>query len=453
MNTKSLRIGRGLPVNKFYAFLIALSDMSFYSFMFIMAGVVLFLIVLVKSRTAAEFLSDPFLLSYTIMVTSFQLSRVISAMFYRYSYSKIIESLPSTMIAEVYEPKVSFVIPCKNEEKAIRKTVTKCFEVDYPIDKVEVIVINDGSTDKTIDILRELQRQYAGLTVVDWKENRGKRHGMAEGFKRAKGEIIVQLDSDSYIVPESFRELIKPFKNPEIGAVCAHADPENAEENWMTRMQAAYYFMSFRILKAAESTYGAVLCCSGCSSAYRKDVVMPIMDIWLNEKFLGLPVTWGDDRGLTNWVIKRGYKTVYTYDSKAYTIVPTTLKQFMKQQVRWKKGWFVNSTILSRFIFKEQPFVALVYFLPLTLLTLLTPFMAARALFYMPIVKGGTTFSFYVLGVFLITSLIIIYYRIVAKENKYWPYLFIWSGLNTIILSFLLFYALATIQDRKWGTR
>jgi hyaluronan synthase len=354
---------------------------------------------------------------------------------------------------EVYEPTVTFVIPCKDEEKAIRKTVSKCFEVDYPRKKVEVIVINDGSVDNTIGMLREMEKEFPTLIVVDWKVNRGKRHGMAEGFKRAKGEIIVQLDSDSYIVPETFRELIKPFQNPEIGAVCAHADPENADQNIMTRMQSAYYFMSFRILKAAESTYGVVFCCSGCSSAYRKDVVLPIMDIWLEEKFLGLPVTWGDDRGLTNWVIKKGFKTIYTDEARATTIVPTNLKQFIKQQIRWKKGWFVNSTFLSRFIFQKEPFVAMVYFFPLTVLTILTPFMAARALFYTPLYHGPLTITYYLLGIFLITALLAVYYRIVARDNKYWPYLFIWSGLNTLILSFLLFYALATIQNRKWGTR
>jgi hypothetical protein len=123
---------------------------------------------------------------------------------------------------------------------------------------------------------------------------------MAEGFRRARGEIIIQLDSDSYIVPGTFRKIIEPFRNSRVGAVCAHADPANPDENTLTRMQAAYYFFSFRLLKAAESTFLRVFCCSGCSSAYRRDIVLPILDQWLGEKFLGLPTTWGDDRALTN---------------------------------------------------------------------------------------------------------------------------------------------------------
>ena len=418
-----------------------------------LAFICLMLVVWIKNRNIEEYSGDFILISYTIFVTTFQLSRIVSALFFKKSLSQVTSQLPNHIRYSNYEPQVSFVIPCKNEEGAIRKTVTKCFEADYPKDKLEVIVINDGSTDRTQEILEELQIEYPSLIVVNWKINQGKRYGMAEGFKRSNGDIIVQLDSDSYIRPEYFRALIEPFKNKEIGAVCAHADPENSDYNLMTKMQTAYYFMSFRILKAAESTYGTVFCCSGCSSAYRREAVMPVLDVWLNETFLGLPVTWGDDRGLTNWVIKGGYRTIYTDNAKATTIVPTTLKQFIKQQIRWKKGWFVNSYFVSKFIWKKEPFVAFAYFYPLTLVTILTPFMATRAILYVPFAKNSTSFVFYITGVLLIAAIITLFYRFVAKENKYWPYLFIWSGINTIILSFLLFYALATIQDRKWGTR
>jgi hyaluronan synthase len=153
-------------------------------------------------------------------------------------------------------------------------------------------------------------------------------------------------------------------------------------------------------------------------------------------------------------MVKRGYKTVYTDLAKAATIVPTTLRQFIKQQIRWKKGWFVNSYFVSKFIYKKQPFVAFSYFYPLTLVTLLAPVMATRALIYTPLMKnGGFTIFLYVMGSLLIAMLIVVYYKTVSRENKYWPYLFIWAAINTLVLSFLLYYALATIQNRKWGTR
>lgn len=415
------------------------------------AGIVLiFALALVKSNAWAHFWASPSVLIYTLLVTTFELSRVLGAIFYTEVTSRAIPTAAAG--AAAYEPSITFVIPCKNEGAAIEKTVRKCFEADYPAHLIEVIVINDGSTDDTGAVLDSLRPRYAGLTVVHWSVNRGKRHGMAEGFKRAKGEIIVQLDSDSYIEPSTFREIIAPFRDPSIGAVCAHADPENADQNFLTRMQAAYYFMSFRILKAAESAFFNVFCCSGCSSAYRKSVVLPVMDAWLAETFLGLPVTWGDDRALTNWVLRRGYRTVYTDRAQAYTICPDNLKQLLTQQVRWKKGWFVNSIFASKFIWKIEPFIAFTYFFPLILITLVTPFMATKALVYNPVVHGVLP-VFYIAGVFLMASIITVYYRYVERNNKYWPYLFAWSALNMVILSFVLFYAIFTIQNRKWGTR
>jgi hyaluronan synthase len=428
-------------------------EVLYYTTLTVVGLVLLFLIILTKSRTASSFGVEPILLAYTILVTTFELSRLVAAMFY--SNTSHIRQLTKEQQINThdYEPMVSFVIPCYNEGPAIEKTITKCFEAHYPKDKLEVIVINDGSTDDTLSVLTRLHKtKFPELIIIDFKKNQGKRHGMAAGFAKANGEILVQLDSDSYIVPETFREIIDPFRNPEIGAVCAHADPENADQNFLTKMQAAYYFLSFRVLKAAESAFFTVFCCSGCSSAYRKSVVAPIMDIWLHEKFLGLPVTWGDDRALTNWVLRRGFKTMYTDKATAFTICPDTLRKLLKQQVRWKKGWFVNSIFASKFIVKTDPFVAFTYFFPLIFVTLSTPFMAVKALLYNPIVRGVSP-GYYILGVFLVAALVVTFYRSVSRENKYWPYVFAWSAINMVVLSFVLFYALFSIQNRKWGTR
>lgn len=432
-----------------------LSAFAFYGTLIIIGATLLLILAIIKAKTLYANHEGEWLIAYSIFVTTFELTRLLAATLYRNSVNKIMRHADylSTKREAVYEPLVTFVIPCKNEGADIENTVRKCFEADYPEDKLDVIVVNDGSTDNTGAVLRKLKRQFRQrLTVITWRKNRGKRHGMAEGFQRAKGEVIIQLDSDSYIEPSTFRNLITPFVHPEIAAVCAHADPTNADKNFLTKMQAAYYFMSFRILKAAESVFMTVSCCSGCSSAYRKSATLPVMDEWLHETFLGQPVTWGDDRALTNWLIKTGHKTIYTDLAQAYTICPENIRQFMKQQTRWKKSWIINAVFLAKFIIRKRPFLAITYFYPLLVVSLLTPFAAARALIFDTAVRSVLPF-YYVFGALLLTAIILVFYRFTARNNKYWPYLFAWSALNVVFMSFILFYAAATIQNRKWGTR
>lgn len=428
-------------------------DWTYKSSIIFSSLALIFSVVLLKSKTTATFELDPIFFSYAIFITTFELTRIISAMLYESSTKSLMQEALALQKNKInnFQPKVAFVIPCLNEERDIADSVSNCYAIDYPEDKLEVIVINDGSTDKTLSVLRNLQNQYPTLKVIDWP-NQGKRWAMAAGFKVSTSEIVVQLDSDSHVDPKTFPELIAPFQNPRVAAVCAHGVPKNADKNIITRMQTAYYFMSFRILKAAESTFNTVFCLSGCCSAYRKSAVMPVIYDWLSESFLGKPVTWGDDRALTSWLLKRGQSTVYAKDAIAYTVVPSNWKQLMKQQLRWKKSWIINSLFTGSFIWKKQPFVAFFYYFPLVLISFLTPFVTFHALFYSSILKG--IFPLYhIFGVILVTSIMVIYYRWVEKDNKYWLYLFPWSILNLFLFSFIIVWAAIKIQDRGWGTR
>ncbi len=383
---------------------------------------------------------------YTILITTFMFSRVLGSFFY--------ESPSIKYQDNNYEPTVSFVIPCKNEQGAICNTITKCFEVDYDKRKIEVIAINDGSTDNTLSEMLRAKSDSRGMNIkiVDWKKNLGKRQGMNAGFRLAKGEIVVQLDSDSYVASDSLRKIVAPFIEKKIAAAVGHTEPSNKNENLITKIQTPYYFMSFRALKATESIFDMVFCCSGCFSAYRKSYVLPVLDNWLKEKFLGKLVTYGDDRALTNQMLKKGYKAIYCYDAKAYTVVPNNIKQFLKQQVRWKKGWFINSVKALKFILKRDKFVALSYFIPLILLTLVTPLIVIKALVINPIFLGIAPY-YYIFGIMLVSSLLYLHYKIYSEDRRYGGYMFIWSILNMTMLSYILIYALYDLRNMNWGTR
>ncbi|MFZ5955325.1 MAG: glycosyltransferase family 2 protein [Nanoarchaeota archaeon] len=401
----------------------------------------IYLIILVK---ATGFSKIDAIYVYSILITTFMFSRVMGSIFYE-----------SPELNE-FRPYVTFIIPCKNEEKAIYQTIKKCFEVDYDLNLIEVIAINDGSSDDTLKEMERAKRDLHGrdIFIINWEKNRGKRHGMVEGFRLARGEICIQLDSDSYLDKDALKLIVAPFVDFKIGAVVGHTLPSNKDENLLTKMQTAYYFMSFRALKSTESIFDKVFCCSGCFSAYKKSYVIPVLDSFLAEKFFGRPIVFGDDRALTNLILRQGYKTIYHDKAKAFTIVPNNLKSFLKQQVRWKKGWLINSLRISDFIVKDDPYVAFTYFIPLIVLTLLTPFIVIKALVINPIFFGIIPIL-YLVGVMLVSLLLYFHYGLFREEEnkKYGKYMFLWSILNLTILSYILIYALFDLRNMKWGTR
>ena len=118
-------------------------------------------------------------------------------------------------------------------------------------------------------------------------------------------------------------------------------------------MQVVRYFVAFRVVKAAESVFSCVTCCSGCFSAYRRVAVMPHLDAWEHQTLLGAPATFGDDRALTN-VVLRDWKVRYAANAVAHTLVPAGLHQFLRQQLRWKRSWTRESLILARFVWRKR---------------------------------------------------------------------------------------------------
>src|SRR3990167_5130080 len=218
---------------------------------------------------------------------------------------------------------------------AIKETLLRIACSDYPKDRFNIVAINDGSNDNTLSEMLKAKREAAKngveIEVVNWKKNRGKREGMAECIKRSKNEIVIFIDSDSFVLPNTICELVKYFIDSKIGAVAGHAYVANADKNTLTKMQDVRYFVAFKAYKSAEALFGTVTCCSGCCAAYRREYLMPIMDEWINQTFLGVRCTYGDDRSLTNFLLSRGYKTLFAKEALSYTFVPNTFRQFMKQ--------------------------------------------------------------------------------------------------------------------------
>ncbi len=291
-----------------------------------------------KAAFAGLLFSNVFFGVYSICVATYIVSRFVLSLFYRTSGGRAGDT-------EV-EPRIAIVMPGFNEEEAIAHSLRSLLELDYPAEKLELVAVNDGSTDRTLAEMRRVATESGGrVSVIDFPQNRGKRAAMAAGIRATSAEVIVFVDSDSSVEPDALKRLVQPLAEPRVGAVCGHADVLNVRESWITRMQAVRYFVAFRVVKAAESVFGAVTCCSGCFSAYRREAILPRLQWWENQTFLGIESTFGDDRSLTNCVL-RDWRIVYERRAVSHTIVPRTFHAFLVQQARWKRSWTRESLLV-----------------------------------------------------------------------------------------------------------
>ena len=403
---------------------------------------IIYAVLLFKVVTYDSISSHLFFGVYSLLITSYILSRFLLAYLH-----KPIHADPA------YEPSVTFVVPAKNEEGNIAETIRRFAEVEYPRHKVEVVAINDGSTDETLEKMQSVAREIEGsvrrIEVVDFKQNRGKRAAMAEGVKRAEHDIVIFIDSDSFIERDAVRNLVSYFADSEVGAVSGHTDVWNRDENLLTQMQAIRYYIAFSVYKAAESVFGTVTCCPGCCSAYRREYLMEFIDRWLGQRFLGVTCTYGDDRSLTNFMIRK-YRAAYSPNAKAYTVVPSTFGKYMRQQQRWKKSWIRETFIASTFMWKKNPLAAFSFY-AYVFLAFISPIVFFRALVWYP-AAHGTWPVVYLAGLFLMLLLHGLYYRLQVGPRA-WVFAIANFWFNTVILMWQLPWAVITLRDTRWGTR
>lgn len=395
------------------------------------------ILILLKTLNIKYYWYHPVLNIYSLIVTTYILSRFVLAAFYK--PPKVVNYLPT----------LSLIIPVKNDEVIIAKTIKNCYSSDYPREKIEVIVVNDGSTDNTLNAIEAVQREYPQLKVVDFQANQGKREAMAAGVKLCKGEILVFVDSDSLIDKKSLFYLVQGLADPSVGAVCGHAYILNAEENILTKMQEVRYFVAFRAIKAAEHMFSSVTCCSGSLSAYRRSYVEEVLRDWLGQKFLGTITTFGDDRSLTNYILKK-YHVLYDNRATVRTVAPAKWKGFFTQQLRWKKSWFRESLIASNFMWYKHPIAAISFYLGF-LIPLISPGIVFVNFFYKPLFFGQLPL-YYLLGFGMISFIYCLFY-IFTRPNSKWYYGIYFCFLYVAFLSWQTYYAIITSHKNKWGTR
>lgn len=377
---------------------------------------------------------------------------VVFYLLYRFVLIMLYKPIP---IAKDFFPNVSIVIPAYNEGITVRRAIISAIKADYPEDKKEIFCIDDGSKDDTWDHIQAVEKEYPGKFVaIKTPVNKGKRHALATGFKRSSGEYVITLDSDSEILPDAIQHLISPFRWKNVGATTGNIKVSNADTNFLTKMVSVRYTMAFDFFRATWSTFGTVFCCSGVLSAYKRDILMKILPEFENQTFLGERCTYGDDRALTNLVLKNGYNTLYTKEAVVYTMVPATVTKLFKMITRWNKSFLRETIILSTFIFsKYRPNNRLLPIIDYSMLMMMVPvqFILIIKSFAFAVYAPLTILPF----ITTVSTMGLIYMLFYIKLEKSLDFVYgvFYSIFYTLILVWSLPYAAITIKDGSWLTR
>lgn len=414
-------------------------------------AVIAFIIVLMRAESVIYFKFNRWLYLYSIIAAMFLLTRYLFATFYR-----------PVRIDPNYTPGVSIIIPCFEEEEWIQRTVHSCINQDYPVDKLEVIVVDDCSKDHSAERVEEIIAKLKEADTGDHayrvaerirffrqSANLGKRDAMARGAREARHELLVFVDSDSFLDPFAVRNIVQPFKDKEMGGVSGRTDVANTYTNALTKMQAVRYSIAFRVMKAAEGYFDAATCLSGPLSCYRRDLVLKYMDAWLNQRFLGQKATFGDDRSMTNFILRHN-RTTYQDSAVCMTIVPRSYKVFLRQQMRWKRSWLRESLIAARFMWKKEPFMALSFYMGV-LVPIAAPVIVLYNLFYVPIMHRVFPTSF-IIGM-LMMSLLMSMAQLFIRRSTTWIYALWFCLYYEAVLLWQMPVAWVTFWKTTWGTR
>jgi cellulose synthase/poly-beta-1,6-N-acetylglucosamine synthase-like glycosyltransferase/peptidoglycan/xylan/chitin deacetylase (PgdA/CDA1 family)/spore germination protein YaaH len=226
-----------------------------------------------------------------------------------------------------FTPGVSVIVPAFNEEKVVVQTITSLLNQRYAGD-LEIVVVDDGSTDDTAIICEEAYGRHPQVSVYR-KMNGGKASALNYGIARARHEIVIGLDADTVFDDDTVAELVQPLANPRVAAVAGNAKVGN-RINLVTRWQALEYVTSQNLDRRAFSLLDCITVVPGAVGAWRRSLVKEVGGFRDD--------TLAEDQDLTLALRRAGYSVAYADGAIAYTEAPDTLRSLAKQRFRWSFG-------------------------------------------------------------------------------------------------------------------
>lgn len=362
-----------------------------------------------------------------------------------------------TSVSDDALPTLTVIVPAYNEGKQVWSTLVSLVESDYPAEKLQLLAIDDGSQDDTWQWMNKAKEQFGDrVTIMQQPKNMGKRQALYRGFQLANGEVYVTVDSDSLVYPDTLRNLVSPMVVDEkCGAVAGNVRVLNNQKAIIPRMLNVSFVFSFEFIRSAQSALGSVLCTPGALAAYRSDAVKACLSDWMNQTFMGQPTDIGEDRAMTNMILKQGYHVRYQRNAYVLTNIPENYTSLYKMFIRWERSNVRENIMMSRFAFKnfrEDSKIGTRILLINQWIQMIMAYPALILMFVFLLWHPLLFISSTLFSILILSSLPALFY---AKKYNFKECF--WAYSYSIFYSFGLFwikpYAIATANRRGWLTR
>jgi hyaluronan synthase len=346
--------------------------------------------------------------------------------------------------------KIGVVVPCFNEAPELLERSLR--SVASAAGRKQIVVVDDGSTNGVQPRLRELALEL-GLTLHEFRSNAGKREALHYAVTQLLDddvEFVVTIDSDTVLDRAALVRVVEPLLDERIGAATGDVRLLNERQNVLTRMVGTYYWIGLNIYKQAQSVISSVVCCSGCLAAYRASLMGSLVGDLTAQRFLGEPCTHSEDRHLTNLVLKQGLDVVYVPEAISWTETPATLRSFVRQQRRWKRGYIRESLFTVTHAWRTKP----ILWLQVVCWDLTAPFLSfglRLALIATAVQRPQLVFT--VVLPSWVALMLVRYIFVPLRAWRKLPGLFLYMLFYECCLYWLSLWALVTVKNRSWVTR
>jgi len=277
-------------------------------------------------------------------------------------------------------PAFSIIVPVKNEEKVVGRLLNALSESSYPSDKKEIIIVEDGSTDSSVDVCEAFAReQRLNMRIVQRPSSDGKPSALNAGITCAKGEIVGIFDADNVPASDALLNVCKYFEDPQVAAVQGRTLSINSEENMLTRIISREEDVWYETYLRGKDALNLFVHLKGSCQFIRRDVLEQVSGF--DENALS------EDMELSAKTTEKGYKIKYAPDVRSWQESPCGLKQVFRQRARWYRGTMEVALKYGRLMAKpsRKSFDAEVtLFGPLVLIASLLAYVGTSYVTFMP---------------------------------------------------------------------